>query len=159
MTVIAKPTRDKFIWATVFFVAAAFIIWTQPFWEDGGLKALVAGGNDGRGWWPLNAALSAAILLGLAWGWRRILKRPETPLILVDGRLEHPDWKTPLPAADICRVEFKPRNLLLHRSPRLFLELNDGTVRDIPTFMLKGTDEEIGRALCAALDFEPAPLR
>lgn len=159
MTVIAKPTRDKFIWATVFFVACALIILTQPFWEEGGLQVLVAGKDDGRGWWPLNAAVSAIILLGMAWSWRRILKRPATPLILTEGLLKHPDWKTPLPAADISRVEFKPGNLFLHRSPRLFLELNDGTTRDIPTFMLKGTGEEIGRALCAALDFETTSPR
>jgi hypothetical protein len=156
LTIIARRSWAKTWSGLAFLGGGAIYILSEPFWIDGGLPTLLAGGT-GRRWWPV-AAVAAVIILPLAVRHLiRILRRRGPEVFVEDALLHASQWREPVPLAEVATVEFLRFRLAPHRPPTVKVTLLDGTMRSVLTHNLDPGGAEIALRIGRAAGLpEPA---
>ena len=151
MTIAVEPlSRTKAIAAILFFGGGAVWILSRPFRERGGLGALIAGEDDGRGWWPILAACALILLPMMARAAIR-LARHRGPAVFIDAAGLHSyGWKRPISLAVITQVSSKRSRWLAGQPGGVTVHLADGSKKPVTPY-LDASAEDVAAKLSDAL--------
>ena len=156
MTVIAHLSKAKAYSGFVFLGGSALYILMQPLWHPGGWRALVAGDDDGRGWWPILVIAALVLLPMMARALVRTLRHRGPAVFIRDGELHCTQWRAPLAVSNIRALEISRFGVLSRSQPMVTLTTLDGSARRIHTLNLTPDTAEIGRRIADAVGL-PAP--
>ena len=156
MIVIAHLSKAKAYSGFIFLGGSALYILFQPLWHPGGLRALMAGDDGGRGWWPILAIAALLLLPMMARALIRTLRHRGPAVFIRDGALHCSEWRSPVTLSDIRALEISRFGILSRSQPMVTLTTLDGSVRRIQTLNLTPDTAEISRRIAKAARL-PAP--
>ncbi|CAN7190141.1 hypothetical protein [Brevundimonas sp. LjRoot202] len=156
MTVIAHLSKARTYSGFIFLGGSALYILMQPLWHPGGLRALMAGDDGGRGWWPIPAIAALVLLPMMVRALFRTLRHRGPAVFIRDGALYCAEWRAPVALSDIRALAISRFGILSRSQPMVTLTTLDGSVRRIQTLNLTPDTAEIGRRIAEAVGL-PAP--
>lgn len=156
MTVIAHLSKTKAYSGFVFLGGSALYILMQPLWHPGGLGALTAGDDGGRGYWPILAIAALVLLPIMARALFRTLRHQGPAVFIRDGALHCSEWRSPVVLSDIRALEISRFGILSRSQPMVTLTTLDGSLHRIQTLNLTPDTSEIGRRIASAVGL-PVP--
>ena len=159
MNIIAYLSKTKAFSGVAFLGGASVFILSQPFWQPGGLPALLSGANGSRYWWPI-LAVAALVILPLAMrALIRAVRHPGPAVFVQDAALHCSNWPSPVALADIVGLEVSRFGILPRSQPMVTVTIAGGSIRSIHTMNLTPDTETIGRAIANAADLPEKPPR
>ena len=150
MSVIAHLSKAKAYSGSAFLGGSALYILMQPLWHPGGWRALVAGDDDGRGWWPILVIAALVLLPMTARALIRTLRHREPAVFVRAGALYCSEWRSPVTLSDIRALEISRFGILRRSQPMVTLTTLDGSIRRIQTLNLTPDTAEIARRIASA---------
>lgn len=153
---IATLSRLKPAWGIAFLGGGSVWILSRPFWERGGLDALIAGQDAGRHWWPILAACAAILLSMMALYALKVVRHRGPAVEIRDGELRYFGGK-PVLVAMISEVSIYKSGCLDPRPGAVVLMLEDGSQKQIHTTHLKEDVDTVAERIRTALDLPMPP--